>query len=262
MSKDATVAGLLQTDNPLELNPAQLGGGDESTTVIVPVGEVPTTTAIYAAAAVPELGEARNAVDLTPAPSTWYEPGPAGSPGFPGPPGPPGPAAPVELEKETFTMGSSRSKNTSNSASTQSGYEIRGPPGRRGEKGPQGARGKKGSVGLEGELGERGPRGPVGEKGPQGPPGASRKADAVPQSYLYYGLAANLVIAFVVLCMSYGEFVAEEEPTAYLLRKLSCGICGRSKKGDAKGEEEAFEGEENYEGEDYGGYEEHYEEQS
>merc|ERR1719199_908526 len=70
--------------DPMELEPNILGQ-QESTTEIVESGGGPSTTAIYAVGSAPEVNEAPNAIDLTPAPAELM-------PGLPGPPGPPGPA--------------------------------------------------------------------------------------------------------------------------------------------------------------------------
>lgn len=272
---------------PLELNPNIMGGANgaasASTTEIVQSGEGPTTTAIYAVGSGPKGGEAPNAIDLTPAP--WaIKPGSPGPPGISGPPGPPGEPGPPEGQtlapsttpavKNTTAplLGASATKPLD--ANTQSGYEIRGPPGATGGKGHAGKKGALGSQGLEGNLGQRGPIGVEGEAGERGPPGARKFPHAPKLSMMWVALGINLFIAFVVFIMSYLEFVSEKKPIPYLFGgeccsskcgrsgerfngcfyRLSCGICCRPfKHQKAAGE---YEGEgEGYGEEQYGGYE-------
>lgn len=271
---------------PLELNPNIMGGANgasASTTEIVQSGEGPTTTAIYAVGS-HVAGEAPNAIDLTPAPGqAWsIKPGPPGPPGTSGPPGPPGEPGPPEGQ----VANSSSSKNATApllgasagakplDANTQSGYEIRGPPGAPGAKGHAGKKGPLGSQGLEGNLGERGPIGVEGEAGERGHPGARKFPHAPKLDMMWVALGINLFIAFVVFIMSYLEFVSEKKPIPYLFGgeccsskcgrsgerfngcfyRLSCGICCRPMKASkAAGE---YEGEgEGYGEEQYGGWE-------
>jgi len=202
--------------NPaLELNPETMGD-EASTTMIVQSGAGPTTTAIYAVGAGPLLGPAKNAIDLTPAPPNYYEPGPPGIPGPPGPPGPPGDPGPPE----GFATGAPttddepllHSSATHPGVHTQSGYEIRGPPGPPGPQGDAGPAGVIGSMGLEGEMGARGEQGFAGPKGESGPPGQNRHVNAPPKMWMYYGLAVNIIFGLIVLIMSYCQFVKRSSP--------------------------------------------------
>lgn len=243
--------------NPaLELNPAIMGAV-ASTTEIVMSGAGPTTTAIYAVGAGPLGGPAPNAIDLTPAPGSYYEPGPPGPPGPPGVSGPPGDPGPPEgwtgnttsdhgpiLQSAAGGAGGGGLKPVG--AHTQSGYEVRGPPGDKGSLGSLGPQGEIGSTGLEGELGERGAQGPVGSKGEGGEPGKRRKANAPPKLWLYYAFGINGFIALVVLIMSYSEFVAKKGPCYHLT--LQC-CCSKS----AKSVDQSWG--ESWEGEGEGGYE-------
>lgn len=283
LGEAASLAEVGGKHHPLELNPnlmgAAGGGASASTTEIVPSGEGPTTTAIYAVGAAPKGGEAPNAIDLTPAP--WsIKPGPPGPPGISGPPGPPGEPGPPEGQVATTTpavplLGASANATVTKkplNANTQSGYEIRGPPGAKGGKGRAGKQGAVGSQGLEGTLGDRGPNGTAGEAGERGPPGARKFPHAPKMHMMWVALGINLFIAFVVFIMSYLEFVSEKKPIPYLFGgeccsskcgtsgdrfngcfyRLSCGICCRPYNPHNKAAGE-WEGE-GYGEEQYGGY--------
>lgn len=272
---------------PLELDP-QVMGDIQSTTEIVQSGAGPTTTAIYAYGQGPAAGPAPNAIDLTPAPPSYYEPGPPGIPGPPGPPGPPGDPGPAEgyiyePANETNHTGplltsEAGAGNTTSNATyqnlgvhTQSGYEIRGPQGAKGSKGLPGDKGDIGSQGFEGTMGDRGTTGPPGPRGARGKTGKSQHVDAPPKTWLYYAFAANGAFAILVLIVSYLEFVSNVHPFRYCFggeccsekcggcgesfngccHSLTCGCCCRPRKKSM--ESDNWEGE-GY-GENYGGYE-------
>lgn len=236
--------------NPaMELNP-DLMGDEASTTMIVQSGAGPTTTAIYAVGSGPLTGPAKNAIDLTPAPPNYYEPGPPGIPGPPGPPGPPGDPGPAEGGVGTSApttegpllhsaAGVSSVSAAPLGVHTQSGYEIRGPPGGPGPVGPQGEQGVIGSQGLEGALGERGMQGYPGPKGEHGIVGKRQHVNAPRTEWMYYAFAVNIVFAIIILVVSYVEFVKRSS--------ISECCCGRRKEASGGGGESWGEG--------YGGYE-------
>merc|ERR1719401_12477 len=223
---------------PMELNPG-IVGQEETTTEIIESGGGPTTTAIYMSGFAPDADAvAPNALNT---PRPLYEPGPpgpAGPPGLPGPPGDPGPPEGGEPAPASTPVPLGSVKTKPLDANTQSGYEIRGPPGPPGPDGVPGAVGLDGSVGLEGDLGDKGRPGPPGEKGPAGPPGHRRHANVPPSDYLYYGLAGNVVFILMVFSWSYVEFVLQKPPGEYF-RKCEC--CKRNKNEEWQGEGEGEE---------------------
>lgn len=231
---------------PMELEP-NIIGESESTTNIVQSAAGPTTTAIYAVGAGPLTGPAGNARDLTPAPPNYYEAGPVGPPGIPGPPGPPGDPGPVEYAGENNSSPIFQSGNNGGAPApplgveTQSGYEIRGPPGGPGSKGPPGSAGLIGSIGLEGQMGRRGWQGPPGPNGKKGGAGSRTGVKAVPFKWLYYAFAINGFIGLLILAYSYVEFVVKPEKGAFSYL-FCCGCCRRKHK-QAAGEEAEGEGE-------------------
>lgn len=224
-----------QHSSPMELEPDVIGES-ESTTNIVQSAAGPTTTAIYAVGAGPLGGPASNAHDLTPAPPNYYEPGLPGPPGPSGPPGPPGDPGPIEYGDNHSSQIFHSSAGTHNGKPlgtwTQSGYEIRGPPGGNGSIGPPGPQGEIGSIGLEGQMGRRGWQGPPGEKGKKGSAGSRTWVKAAPLNWLYYAFAINGGIGLIILAYSYAEFVAKPEGGAFSYVFL-CG-CLRGKKKEAE----------------------------
>lgn len=228
-----------QQNTPLELEPS-IAGQQASTTEIVQSGLGPTITAIYAVGGGPLGGPASNARDLTPAPPEYYEPGPPGPPGVAGPPGPPGDPGPVEFENGTIDNESSPFLHNSAGGGaettaiplsnyTQSGYEVRGPPGETGPPGYAGETGPIGSIGLEGDIGSRGWTGIPGPKGQRGLAGKRNHVNAPPKDWLYYAFAANGVIAVIILTYSYLEFVSKVHPLHYVFKGEMCSEkCGRT----------------------------------
>lgn len=189
--------------DPLELEPAMMGGDGGSTTTIVLAGSGPTTTAIWLAGFAPGPSTHPNAKALEPI----YEPGAPGPPGVAGPPGPPGDPGPPE-------GGGAKSIKPfvhHDAGGSQTNYEARGDPGVVGARGHHGYEGEAGSRGLMGELGHRGHLGPPGPKGERGPAGKPNHANAAKFSWFMIVIGINSVFTLVVFFISYREFVHQKE---------------------------------------------------